>query len=143
MHVSIYIHKQIHPYCSSQCARTRVFGSSTCTHSCALVTLMHACIHTSQYARTLFYKHKNKCTHKYVVYLCAHCHITYIHTYLLQLTVRENLMFSAQLRLPESVSYDEKARRVENVSQIHIHIHTHIDTHMMCVSERRLVVWKM
>jgi len=31
------------------------------------------------------------------------------------LTVRENLMFSANLRLPESISVEEKARRVEEV----------------------------
>eukprot|EP00284_Hemiselmis_tepida_P012249 CAMPEP_0174917844 /NCGR_PEP_ID=MMETSP1355-20121228/2719_1 /TAXON_ID=464990 /ORGANISM="Hemiselmis tepida, Strain CCMP443" /LENGTH=719 /DNA_ID=CAMNT_0016162981 /DNA_START=34 /DNA_END=2193 /DNA_ORIENTATION=- len=31
------------------------------------------------------------------------------------LTVRENLMFSAELRLPGTISYDEKQRRVQNV----------------------------
>ena len=30
------------------------------------------------------------------------------------LTVRENLMFSANLRLPKSISHEEKKERVEN-----------------------------
>lgn len=33
------------------------------------------------------------------------------------LTVRENFMFSANLRLPQSVDHDEKKRRVDEVIQ--------------------------
>ena len=44
--------------------------------------------------------------------------ITHPHTP--QLTVRENLMFSAELRLPASISYEEKVRRVSNVSRYNI-----------------------
>ncbi len=36
------------------------------------------------------------------------------------LTVRENLMFSANLRLPETISHEEKVRRVEEVSELHL-----------------------